>query len=874
MRLRVRLLLRNIGASLALTLVLSVVFFVSIERIRGTVFRNSAALGDSATDISAYMLEVLHTEKIHRTAIDTVLLLDERLSRIESHTRMVADIAGSIYTHSHGWGPRPLPLVTVGEIPPPEPYLYIVPGVDFRDIRAEVELVANVTEMLRQITVVDWGIATSTINGESGFVIAMDAFPWIRTDHDPRTFHWYLRARDTGRLYWTDVYGDQRSKGPVISCAVPFFDRSSGRDVFMGVARSTVRLSDFSQIIDPTGIRRSGQFFILNRYGTIVYSTDGLEMTLGEGGMVVGENFLQTTDPRLRSLGQSMTLGATGMTELVWDGIPFYVAYAPIRTLGWSLGVTVPAQEIYVPVMQIESRIREITAATRASIDRYIMLLAGVIALLLFLILPAIAYIAARFTQAITDPILALSDGVHEVAHGNLDREVVVKTGDELEQLAASFNMMTLQLRSHIEETARATAERQRMDTELDIATRIQMSMLPNNFPPFRDGENEFELYAEVHPAREVGGDFYDFFFIDDNHFAVIIADVSGKGIPAALFMATTKAVIKNQLQSIGKPELALELINRELCDNNITSMFVTVWLGILEISSCRLTYINAGHNPPMLGRGGNGFEMLVSPPDLVLAGMEDTRYHCRQTQMRKGDMLFLYTDGITEAAGADGTFYGTARMKAFLNANARQPLREMLAGFRADMETFAAGAEQSDDITMLALRICGPADRPGDSRTPADEKALRDGVRFRLNLKASVSDLDTLAGFIERKLKAAGCPFRERSHVELAAEEIFVNIARYAYRDGENENAKVVVDGRIRATPGGMAITLAFSDFGSPFNPLEHEDPDVTLPIEEREPGGLGILIVKKIIDTIHYSCENGVNRLEFAKSWREEET
>jgi len=436
----------------------------------------------------------------------------------------------------------------------------------------------------------------------------------------------------------------------------------------------------------------------------------------------------------------SMTLGATGMTELEIDGIPFYVAYAPIRTLGWSLGVTVPAQEIYVPAMQIEGRIREITDATRAAIDLNILLLTLGIVLLLILILPAIAFFAIRFTRAITGPILALSHGVQEVAGGNLEREVIVRTGDELEQLAVSFNAMTSQLRTHIGEIARATAERERMDTELDIAMRIQANMLPNNFPPFKDRKNAFDLYAEVHPAREVGGDFYDFFFIDDDRFAVIVADVSGKGIPAALFMATTKTIIKNQLQSQDNLGLAVETTNRELCHSNTTGMFVTMWLCILEISSGRLTYVNAGHNPPMLIRANGdrdrGFDFLVSQPNLVLAAMEDTCYHCQQIQMEKGDTLFLYTDGIIEAEDAGGAFYGKERMKAFLDGSISQPLREMLPNLRADIAAFADGAEQSDDITMLALRV-GDAESGG----------------IRLTLKADVAELGRLNDFIGREL-------------------------------------------------------------------------------------------------------------------------
>jgi len=868
-RLKPRLLLQSTGAFLALTLLLSAVFFSSIDRIRGVVFRNSTALGDSAAEISAYMLEVLHTEKINRTAIDTVMLLDERLGRIESLTQMAADMAGSILGSGEGWSPRPLPLVAAGEVPPPSPYMYAAAGVDFSAVRAEAELLANVTEILRQINVVDWDITTGSISSESGFVIAVDAFPWVQTGCDPRGLDWYVRARDTGRPHWTVVYGDRRGRGAAFSFVVPFFDGPPGVGVFAGAARSTVRLADLSGIIDPTGIRRSGQFFILSRCGLMVYSTEGVEVELEAGGTVAGQNFLETGDARLRSLGLSMTLGATGMTELEMDGIPFYVAYAPIRTLGWSLGVTVPAQEIHVPAARIVDQIWEITEATRAAIGMYIRFLVVSVAVLFLAILPAIAFFSLRFTRAVTGPVLALSDGVREVAGGNLGREVVVKTGDELELLADSFNVMTSQLRRHIAQTAKATAERQRMDTELDIAMRIQSSMLPNDFPPFRDRKDEFDLYAEVHPAKEVGGDFYDFFFIDEDRFAVLVADVAGKGIPAALFMATTKTVVKNRLQSVGEPELALELVNRELCEGNIANMFVTLWLCILEIPTRRLTYVNAGHNPPMLLRGssrrpdGEGFGFLVSPPDLVLAGMDDTCYHCRQIQMEIGDTLFLYTDGILEAADPSGAFYGKERLKAFLDANASRPLREMLPDLRGDVEAFADGAEQSDDITMVALRVHGGAHGEGPEESP-----------LPLTLKAELRNLATLIEFIGAGLCAAGCPPKELAQTELAVEEVFVNIVNYAYPGGERGKGEVTVSLHTFPLPGSTVATLVFFDHGVPFNPLEHREPDVSAPFEEREPGGLGILIVKKLIDTIGYSRENGANRLEFTKSWTKEET
>jgi sigma-B regulation protein RsbU (phosphoserine phosphatase) len=858
MNIRTHILIQTLSASLALILVLGAAFFLSVAGIRNTVLANSNDLGNSAADIGAYALEEQITGKIERIAQDMALILEERLNKIENHTRMTADIAESIYAHRQDWRPKMLPLVRPGDISPADPYLYLAPGVDLSRISGEVYLAGNISDILRQIKVVDRGITTSAITGESGYAIIMDVFPWTVRNVDPRTFLWYREAKMRETLYWTDVYSDTRGRGLIISCVTPFYDHSGKPRVIKGVVRSTVLLSDFSRITDAAGLGRTGELFLLNRDGVKIYSSNGVEVKMGEGGNIEGENFLESQNPQLRSLGLSMTLGASGMTELEMDGIPNYVAYAPIQTLGWSLGVAVPVQELFVSTLLIENQIWKVTDDTKAVMDRYIFLLAGLIALLLFLTILGIAVFAFRFTRAVTGPILALNDGVQEVAAGNLQREVIVKTGDEIEQLAVSFNMMTSRLRSHIEEIARATAEKQRMDTELDIAAQIQMGILPTVFPPFPGRENKFDLYAEIHPAREVGGDFYDFFFIDDDHFALVIADVSGKGIPAALFMAVTKTLIKNRLQSGENPAATLEIINRQLCDNNITDMFVTVWLCVLEISSGRLEYVNAGHNPPLLRRKDQSFTFLVSPPDLILAGMDDTRYHCNETRLNPGDTLFLYTDGVVEAENAvmftGDVFYGKERLRNFLNADAASPLNELLPRLRADIAAFAGGANQSDDITMLAIRI--------------NESEKNPPPRI-ITLKADVAELDALTAFIGTELDASNCPRRMRDHIEHAAEEIFANIAHYAY---DEDGGNVTVECWSRPSPEGITLTFVFSDRGRAFNPLEHTEPDINLPLEEREPGGLGLLIVRKTMDTIQYNRENGTNRLTLGKSWQKE--
>jgi sigma-B regulation protein RsbU (phosphoserine phosphatase) len=862
MRLKKRTLIQTLSASVALTLLLSAVFLLSVGGIRNTVLRNSGELGSIAAAVSSQALEEQIAGTIARIAQDGAVILEEKLLKIENHTRMTADIAGSIFTRKEIWGPKRLPRVAAGETAPQEPYIHVMPGLDYKTVQGEAELAGNIVETLRQIVVVDRGIASTNIGGEAGYIISMDTVPWSTVDFDPRTQPWYQGARAREGLFWTGVYGDLRGRGPILSCAMPFYDRSGGGRVFKGAAMSVVLLPELSRLAGDAGVGREGYLFVVDRAGLLLFSGGEPRVQLREG-VVEGENFLESPEPAIRDLARRMTGGEQGLTKIVLGGTPVYAAYAPVRPLGWSLGVAIPVDEIRAPAFRIGEDIRDLTEDTRRAIDRHILLLAALVAFLLLAVLGGAAVLSVKFTAALTGPILALNRGVQDLSGGNLQGEVRVSTGDELEELAASFNAMTGRLRELVAETTRATAEKERIATELDVATRIQASMLPGGFPPFPDRPDDFELFAVVHPAREVGGDFYDFFFIDGDHLAVLAADVSGKGVPAALFMAIAKALIKSRLQAGEEMGAALENINRQLGDHNTEGMFVTLWLGTLELSTGVLRFINAGHPPPLLKTGGTGFVFLSSPPDLFLAGAADTVYHRRERLLGPGDTLFLYTDGVTEAANRAGDFYGAARLRAFLDRWGELPARDLLARLRGELEDFSRDAGQSDDITLLVLRITGGGRGETGSR--------------RLTLEADTERLGELMEFIGEELAGAGCPERIRGQIELAAEEIFVNIARYAYGPPPEAvppgslppQRTVTVECGIRREAGRTGMFLSFSDQGRPFNPLGQAEPDLNLPPEERPVGGLGVLIVKRTMDTMEYHQSGGVNRLELGKSW-----
>lgn len=273
--------------------------------------------------------------------------------------------------------------------------------------------------------------------------------------------------------------------------------------------------------------------------------------------------------------------------------------------------------------------------------------------------------------------------------------------------IAAVLIAMRSNLRK-LEEKHRQEAEKERVNRELFMASRIQGSVLPHDFPPFPD-RKEFELYASMVPAREVGGDLYDFFLIDDDHLCLVIADVSGKGIPASLYMMISKAVIKSYAMGGCSPAEILERTNKEICENNQMEMFVTVWLGILELSTGKLTAANAGHEYPVIGRFGEGFELFRDNHSFVVGGMEGIKYSDYELQLRPGDKLFVYTDGVPEATDLRKDMFGIERMLDTLNADKHAPVEEMLRNVREAVSKFTAGAEQFDDLTMLAIEYNGP---------------------------------------------------------------------------------------------------------------------------------------------------------------------
>lgn len=366
-------------------------------------------------------------------------------------------------------------------------------------------------------------------------------------------------------------------------------------------------------------------------------------------------------------------------------------------------GKTVAVIGVELPMRTLEDRVKNYIAKTMVSIIVEVILIMMVFVFVQYrsIIVPIklIAEEAKIFGET--------GDTVSEKLKS------MKKTGDEIQALSDSIVGMEEGIIAYVANIERITAEKERISAELNVATQIQADMLPRIFPPFPE-RDEFDIYATMTPAKEVGGDFYDFFLVDDNHLAVVMADVSGKGVPAALFMVIAKTLIKNRTQRADtlSPGEILADVNEQLCEGNETGLFVTVWLGILDVTNGKGIEANAGHEYPAIRRANGKFELCVYKHSPVVAAIEGIRFKDHEFELYPGDTLYVYTDGVPEATDANDELYGTERMLEALNKKSDADPKQLLENVKEGIDGFVMDAPQFDDITMLALTYFGGHDK------------------------------------------------------------------------------------------------------------------------------------------------------------------
>lgn len=437
-------------------------------------------------------------------------------------------------------------------------------------------------------------------------------------------------------------------------------------------------------------------------------------------------------------------------------------------------------------------------------------------------------FIFLMIKKVVVKNIEKINNSLAKITDGDLDETVNVRSNEEFAVLSDDINSTVDTLKRYIKEAD------ERIDKELEFARQIQHSALPSVFPPYPN-RTDFDIYAQMHTAKEVGGDFYDFYLLGEDKLAFLIADVSGKGIPAAMFMMTAKTLIKSLVESGIDASEAFTRANNKLCENNEAGMFVTAWLGILDLNTGLLKYVNAGHNPPLIKRNGTYFEYICSKPNFILAGMENIKYKANEIQLSPGDEVFLYTDGVTEANNISYELFSEDRLLESLNEKKSLTVKQLCNKVKNDVDRFVGNALQSDDITMLAVKLNCLLSNDSIFISPDD------------------NSMNLVYNFIDKKLKDLEIDKSISSKIKLVTDEIYSNIINYSG----------ATRAKVSFCRTDKSIYLTFYDNGKRYNPLATESPDTSLSATDRDEGGLGIYIVKKTASRIDYSNKDGYNIL-----------
>jgi len=638
---------------------------------------------------------------------------------------------------------------------------------------------------------------------------------------------WYKDAKESGKPVWTEPYYAYYDENlMMVTYSEPFF--KDGK--FMGAVGMDVSLERLRNEIGKLKLLDTGYGFVVSKDGFLISypdKTKGLGNNISEFSQEVAKKidniinlkpdewiFLKTKDP-LRQ-------------ERSWIILRPLRTYSNrilgVKTIMGSIGFVYPEKEI----------LWRIYALQRKAVYTAII---GLIVLLVIII---------TISNSIAGPITRLAEGVMKVAKGDLDHKLSEKaTFAEVEELQAAFNKMSQDLKVYIKNLGQAIESKERIESELRIAHDIQMGIVPKTFPPF-PSYPEFDIYAVLKSAKEVGGDFYDFFFMDDERLCFLIGDVSDKGVPASLLMAVTKTMIKMMSKDSKGPDEILGKVNKEIAHDNDSCMFITIFCGILNIKTGEVSYANAGHLPPVVLRSSREIRFLEDASAAAIGIAEDTVYKTGSVRLEPGDALCMYTDGVTEAFDEKRRLFGRERLKDKILAAAHKPIRGIVDGICSGVDEFSKGMPQSDDIAVLSIKYFG------DHNISAEKT---------ITLKNNASEINRLRETARLFAESGRWPEEIISKMTLALEEILVNIQKYAYTD------EAVHEISVALSYGDNNFTAKIMDDGKPFNPLGMPEPDTTAPVESRIEGGLGIFLARNIMDNMEYRRENGKNILYLKK-------
>ncbi len=512
---------------------------------------------------------------------------------------------------------------------------------------------------------------------------------------------WYTGAVQAGELTFSGIEADTYTDKIGIECSAPVYKDGE----LIAVVGADLFLNSMEEYVNASA-EEGGFIAVISNEGKAIFAPEGngvFDVELSGDA----KDLRESDSAELAGFIKKALTEKTGLSEVDVNGRTYYMSGSPMGTVGWAVvsfvekGIT--EQPTQLMMSEYDRISEEATGKYDDGADHSKNMIFILIAVLLILGTVGGLTVAGRIVK----PITRMTKRMEELSGTDLafEMEDTYRTGDEVEMLAEGLAELSAKTLRYIKQITNITAEKERIGAELELATKIQADMLPNIFPAFPE-RPEFDIYASMTPAKEVGGDFYDFFLIDDDHLGIVMADVSGKGVPAALFMMMSKILVSNYAMMGGSPARVLEQVNTQICKNNEEEMFVTVWFGVLEISTGKIKAANAGHEYPLIRKPGGQFELFKDKHGFVIGGMEGMKYKEYEFTIEKGGTLFLYTDGVAEATNARNELFGTDRMLEALNTDAAAAPKTLLTNMKRAVDDFVGDAPQFDDLTMLGVKL------------------------------------------------------------------------------------------------------------------------------------------------------------------------
>ena len=704
-------------------LILAAVLITALVFIGGFIYQNrmleqlsresSEKQQESITGFINQVMDQVVQQTMDRNTEQEAALADEMFHDLETRVRMMANYAQKLFEDEDLKVDRPSVFTTPdpardGEI---TPQLILAKGVDAGEMADRISIASEMADMMISLFSASAETNSCFIALPEGAFLVVDdrsASKYSESgnlvDYDVHKRPWYQQAVKAGELIFTDVEIDSFTGDIGIVCAMPVYKDGEltavvGSDLFLTSMRDSVQASDGN----------GGFSFVVNQNGHVVFSPK-TEGELQVRWASVAPDLRESDNKELAQLVSDAMEGKTDVRLVELDDGVYYMNGAPMKTLGWTM-VSAFSQDVAdKPAEMMVGNYQQIQEETAAVYLRKRAVSRTTIMILLFVATGLTLLSGIVLGKKIVTPLNTITKRIAALSGSNLEfkMEDAFRTEDEIEVLAQAFANLSHKTAMYLDEVRSVTAEKERISTELHMANQIQESMLPSIFPAFPE-RREFDIYATLDPAREVGGDFYDFFLIDEDHLCMVIADVSGKGVPAALFMMISKIIIQSCAMLGRSAGEILTKTNEALCSNNRMEMFVTVWLGILEISTGRITAANAGHEYPVLKKDGR-FELFKDRHGLVIGGIDGINYKEYEFRMEPGDKIFVYTDGVAEAMNSDKELFGTDRLVEALNSDSGAKPQKILRNVRAAVDDFVGDAEQFDDLTMLCMEYRGPS--------------------------------------------------------------------------------------------------------------------------------------------------------------------